>query len=142
MPPDSRKHIVRTWVLQVWGEGNFGLVDELIAPQYVYRAPGDLVAQGSEAITQVVGFFRTAFPDLTNTIDEQIEEGETVVTRGTSRGTHRAPFGGIPATGRSIAVPWVLISHFHGEKIVEDWEIFDQHGLLQQLGASPASAGA
>jgi predicted ester cyclase len=83
---------------------------------------------------------RTAFPDLSNTIHEQIVEGDMVVTRGTARGTHRAPLGSTPASHKSIAVDWVILSKFNGDQIVEQYQILDAFGMMQQISAQPAAA--
>jgi hypothetical protein len=50
-------------------------------------------------------------------------------------GTHRGPLGNMPATGKSVVVPWVLISRFDGEKIVEEWEV------LRRVGSDAATRG-
>lgn len=45
---------------------------------------------------------------------------------------------GIPAAGSSVQITGMFIFHFEGDEVVEQWEIFDQMGLLQQLGVIPA----
>jgi steroid delta-isomerase-like uncharacterized protein len=89
-----------------------------------------------------VQLFRTAFPDLHFTIEDEIAEGDTVVSRWTARGTHRGEFMGTPPTGRTIAVTGMDILHFVDGRIRENWAAFDALGLLQQLGAIPAPAAA
>lgn len=140
MSDEARKHLLRRWILEVWGGGNLSLVDQLVSPTYVYSAPGLGEFRGPNAIKELVSTFRTAFPDLTNTIEEQIAEAGVVVTRGTARGTHRAPLAGIAATGRSVTIPWIMISRFEGDRISNDFEVYDALGLMQQLGAIPAVA--
>jgi steroid delta-isomerase-like uncharacterized protein len=88
----------------------------------------------AETFPDVVTMFRTAFPDLNNTIEEQVVEEDVVVTRGTTRGTHRAALGEVPPTGKSIAVPWVVFTRFKDGRIVEDRELYDEHWLMKQLG--------
>jgi predicted ester cyclase len=63
-----------------------------------------------------------------------------VMTRGTTTGTHQGPFGEMPPTGKSISVQWVMVSRFEGDRIAEDFEVYDSLGLMQQLGAVPAPA--
>jgi predicted ester cyclase len=43
--------------------------------------------------------------------------------------------GNLAATGRKVSVPWVIITRFAGERISEDWELYDENGLLHQLDA-------
>ena len=45
---------------------------------------------------------------------------------------------GIPATGKTVAVPGVEIDRVVNGQIIEHWLVVDQMGLLQQLGAIPA----
>ncbi len=83
-------------------------------------------------------FYRRAFPDTQFVIDEQIAEGDRVMTRWTAHGTHKGEFPGIPVTGRKAEVSGVQVDRFVNGKIVETWSVFDQLGLMQQLGAVPA----
>jgi hypothetical protein len=67
-----------------------------------------------------------------------LAEGDRVVTRWTARGTHRGELMGIPPTGKPVTMTGITINRLEGGKVVEDWTVFDQLGLLQQLGAIPA----
>src|SRR5256885_7818598 len=109
MSDDAKKQMAQRWLTEVWGGGNLALVDQLVSPSYAYRTPTDGEVRGPEAIKGLVSTFRTALPDLTASIDEQVAEGDVVVTRGVARGTHRGELGGIAATGRSVAFPFIVI---------------------------------
>jgi|MudIll2142460700_1097286.scaffolds.fasta_scaffold847861_2 steroid delta-isomerase-like uncharacterized protein len=139
MEGEAMKATARRWILGIWDDGNVPLLDELASPAYSYSAPGRSDLKG-EAFRALVAEMQAGFPDKRNTIDYQIAEGNRVVTRGTTHGTHRGDFEGIAATGRRIAVPWVIITEFTGEKIASDWEIYDVFGVMQQLGVMPAGA--
>ena len=69
--------------------------------------------------------------------DEQIAEGDKVVTRWTGHGTHQGELAGIPATGKSSTVTGVAVDRIVNGKITESWGIFDEFGMMQQLGAIP-----
>lgn len=140
MAIDGKKQVVQRWITEAWGGVDLDLADELVAADYVFRAPGLPDAHGPEGIKGLIAMFRSAFPDLSNTIQEQIAEGGTVMTRGTTTGTHHGPFGEMPPTGKSITVQWIMVSRFDGDRIAEDFEVFDSLGLMQQLGAVPAPA--
>jgi len=136
MDSQALKDTTRRWIIEVWDNGNFGLFEEMAAENYTFFLPRpDQTERGS--FPDLLKGFRSAFPDLNNTIEEQFVEGSTVVTRGTTRGTHQAPLGEIPATGKSIEVPWMMITRFEGDLIVEDREIYDELGLMMQLGVIP-----
>jgi predicted ester cyclase len=130
MSTEANKALIRRFFAEVFNEGNLDAVDALW-----------IIGQeesGKQAVTNV----RTAFPDYHRTIEQQIGEGDTVVTRWTMRGTHRGPFTSrtlgrtIAPTGRSVAVPGVSIHRVADGRIVEAWVSGnDSIELLQQLGA-------
>jgi predicted ester cyclase len=84
--------------------------------------------------------YRTAFPDLMNTIHNQIAESDMVMTRGTARGTHLAPLEPVPASGKSVAVDWVILSRFDGDRIADEYEILDALGMMQRINPVPTPA--
>jgi predicted ester cyclase len=75
-------------------------------------------------------------------VEDQIAEGDRVVTRFTSRGTHKARFMGVEATGRELIWTGITIDHIVGGKIVESWANWDMLGMLQQLGIVVLPDGA
>jgi predicted ester cyclase len=96
------------------------------------QAPG---REGLKAFLATVLF--PAFPDQRWVPDEQISEGDKVVSRFTMFGTHRGDFMGIPATGKSVAVKGVVIDHVVDGKWKDSRILMDNLILLQQLGAIP-----
>ena len=139
MTPDTLKALARRWIVGIWDHADFQLFDELASEQYSYTAPGQGPMSG-RAFKDFVVAARTAFPDLENSIESQMAEGDVVVTRGTTRGTHLATFGDLAPTGKSITVPWVMFTTFAGGRIVGDSEMYDVLGMMTQLGAVPPSA--
>lgn len=89
---------------------------------------------GREGFKQFVLMYRSAFPDMHITIEDQIAEGDKVVSRWTARGTHQGELMGIPPTGKQATVTGINIERFANGKFVEEWSNFDALGLLQQLG--------
>ncbi len=78
---------------------------------------------------------RIAFPDLTATIEQQIAEGDRVVTRVTFRGTHLGTFRGVAPTGKPVAYMGIAIDRVRDGKIVEMWHLANMLELLVQIGA-------
>ena len=139
MGAEENKAIVRRIDAEVWNKGNLDLIGELIADDFVLTivgAPEQL--RGPQGFKEFVTSYRSAFPDLRITEDEQIAEGDLVVTRWTATGTHQGDLMGLPPTGKQATVSGIHVDRFAGGKAVESWGIFDQLGLLQQLGAIPA----
>ena len=77
---------------------------------------------------------RTAFPDLRISVEDQVAEGDKVVTRWRARGTHKGPFQGISPTGKRGEISGTIIDRIADGKIIECWSNSDDLGLLQQLG--------
>jgi predicted ester cyclase len=140
MSTESNKSISRRFWEEVFGMEKLELADELIAPGFSDTGPGATpgLPSGPEGSKMLVKIYRTAFPDLQFTVDEQVAEGDKVMTRWSAKGTHRGDLAGIPPTGKSVSVTGISIDRIAGGKIVETWGIFDQFGMLQQLGVIPA----
>jgi steroid delta-isomerase-like uncharacterized protein len=140
MSTEQNKSIVRRWVEEGWNKGNLTVVDQVYAPDYVQHESSPMPVTSSEALKQYVAGYRTAFPDLHATIDDLIAEGDKVVWRFTSTGTHDGPFMGIPPTGKHGVVPGIVIFRLENSRIAEAWVNIDALSLLQQLGVIPAPA--
>jgi steroid delta-isomerase-like uncharacterized protein len=127
----------------IWTTGDLDAADEFYAPDYVNHQhhdpadPRDL--RGVEAMKSFVTEFRSAFPDFHDSIDIQVAEGELVVTRFTSMGTHRGTFMGVESTNRELVWTGITIDRVSGGKIVESWANWDMMGMMQQLGAISSS---
>jgi predicted ester cyclase len=126
----------RVWE-EVVNKGDLSLVDEFIAPSYIYHGPMGMEYKGPAGLRQLITMFRTAFPDLHTTIDDMVAEGDKVATRITARGTHEGELMGIAPTGKKITFTGILITRWVGGKEVEAWEIPDMLGMMQQLGVMP-----
>jgi steroid delta-isomerase-like uncharacterized protein len=139
MLTETNKTVARRYIEEVWSKGNLAVLNEIIAKDYVSSGPGSLpgLPTGPEGAKQLVAVYRNAFPDLRFTIDEQIAEGDKVMTRWTGHGTHQGELVGIPATGKSTTVTGIAVDRIADGKIAESWLVFDQFGLMQQLGVIP-----
>jgi len=141
---EQNKGLARRVFEEIYNKGNRALVNELYAPNYVGHTPGDREHKGPEGYKQLVTMYRTAFPDLRFTIEDQIAEGDKVVTRWKLRGTHTGELIGelrnIPRkpTGKQMTVSGIAIHRIVGGKIVEQWTDWDVLSLMQQLGVIPA----
>lgn len=82
--------------------------------------------------------WHSAFPDEVTTFEDQIAEGDKIVSRMTSRATHAGEFHGIPPTGKKTTVTGVWIDRVADGRIVEHRGQVDMLGAMQQLGAIPA----
>jgi steroid delta-isomerase-like uncharacterized protein len=122
----------------VWEEGNIGLVDELVAPDYVNHNPGiPGQPESPEGIKAVVSMFRGGMPDLRVNIDDMIAEGDRVAVRYKIEGTHEGELFGVPPTGRRLSIESCTVEQVSDGKIREHWRVTDTLDMMQQLGAIP-----
>ena len=124
--------------LEVFNQGNFGLIDELIAPDFVehYAQPG--VPPTREGFKQFAMAYRSAFPDLRYTVEDSIEAGDKIVHRLTASGTMKGDLLGISASGTRATWTEIHIGRVVDGRLVEHWGVVDQLGMLVQLGVMPA----
>jgi steroid delta-isomerase-like uncharacterized protein len=140
---EQNKALVRRYNDDFWGKGDESLVEELFAETLVDHNPaGNDLPPGREGMRQALANFRTAFPDLTTSLEHLIAEGDKVVLRWRARGTHEGELMGIPATGKQVTLSGIDILRIENGKIAERWAEYDNLGLLQQLGVVPEMARA
>jgi steroid delta-isomerase-like uncharacterized protein len=132
---EKNKAVVRRYIDEVINGRNLRVAEELIAPGWVDHFAGEGSEPGLGGFKRAFLAFREAFPDVRFALDDIVAEGDKVVYRGTASGTHKGPFLGIPATGRSFSAAEVHIVRVVDGKIVERWGLFDIASMLQQLGA-------
>jgi predicted ester cyclase len=109
---------------------------------YISHFPGSPEPQDREARQQISQMFYAAIPDLQHTLEGIIAEVDKVVARLTGRGTHQEAFGDLPPTGKPIMFTGMRFYRMVDGKIAEEWANFDQLGLMQQMGAIPATGEA
>lgn len=114
-------------------------------PSGTFGAPGGIHLAGREASSYAMKWLK-ACPDGKLTVRNELISGPWVVEEVTFSGTHQgaldSPAGTIPATGRKLAVPVVLITRYDNDLAVEARVCFDQLDVLTQLGVMPTLAGA
>ncbi len=141
---EENKAVARRVVEELYNQGgNLDAADDLFAQNYVGHVAGFEDLHGAEAAKQFAATFREAFPDIQNTIEDMVAEGDKIVTRFSGRGTHQGEteaFG--PPTGNRAEVTGITIGQVADGKIVEDWTNIDALGLMQQLGLIPEAGQA
>ena len=138
---EENKAIVRG-IIEDFNHGHLDSVVELSAPDLINHSAPPGVPPTREGWKQLLAMFKTGFPDIHFQIEQLIAEGDLVMVRFTGHGTHQGELMGIPATGREVAFSGVVILRFANGKMVERWEQFDMMGMMTQIGAIPALAGA
>ena len=141
MGTEENKAIIRRFVEEIPNMGNLAAADELMAGGFTLHFPNMPPIEGAEAFNEIPTAIRTAFPDLVETIEELVAEGDRVVERFTLRGTHLGDFMGIPPTGKPVS--WTAMAFYRLEdgRIAECWVEANLLGLALQTGAASAARG-
>jgi steroid delta-isomerase-like uncharacterized protein len=127
---------------EAFNAGDLDKAVEVFAPNAVIHNSGAPDPLNVEGFKQFGGVFRAAFPDGRLSIEDLIAEGDKVVSRISYQGNHTGDMLGIPPTGKPVMVSAMIIDQFADGKIVESWRLFDQMGMMQQLGLVPAPGQA
>jgi steroid delta-isomerase-like uncharacterized protein len=106
-------------------------IDRQVAADFIDHGSPDIV--GPEGVKAHIKTLRSAFPDLSVTIEDMVAEGDLVAVRGTWRGTHQGEFRGVPAIGRKVEFGGMVFWRVSGGQIRERWGMIDMPSLMRQL---------
>lgn len=135
MVDDENKRLVRRYYEEVVTTGAIEEVPRFVSPDYVEVHDNKRYAIGIEGAKEHILGVRRTYPDLVLTAEQQIAEGEWVVTRITMRGTHSGEWQGIAPTGKSLEVTAVNIDRVVNGRIVEHGGAANLLGPLLEIGA-------
>jgi len=138
----DNKAIVRDFVEETINQGRIDATEKFVWEDVVEQVPFPGQGPGLEGLKDVLRGFRAGFPDIHFAIEEQIAEGDKVLSRFEWTGTHRGAFLGVPATGRSVKVWGMVTDRLVDGRIKETRILMDVLGLMMQLGAIPAPPSA
>jgi serine phosphatase RsbU (regulator of sigma subunit) len=133
MSVEENKAIFRRYAEEVGNQLNLEIVDEIFERYIAHQPDGSTLERGPEDVKRFHGEFHSAFTDFHISIEDQIAEGDKVVSHYTIRGTHQGDFRGLAPTGKEIALKGVTTFRFSPEgKVVETWDSYDQLSLMRQ----------
>jgi predicted ester cyclase len=140
MSAQQNRENMRRVLEEAFGQGKVEIVDEVLHPDFVCWDPNSEVGEirGADTIKGEIEYFHNAVPDLTYTVEDQVVEGDKVVSRYTASGTHRGEFFGVAGTGKRIEMTGINIDRFDERgRLVEEWPEYDLLGAMRQMGATP-----
>jgi len=137
---ESNKAIVREFIERVINGGEFEAAGEFMWEDVIERVPFPGQGERIEGVKDILRGMAKAFGWIW-IVEEQIAEGEKVVTRFVWTGTHQGDFMGIAATGETVRVWGMVVDRFEGGRIRETRIIMDSLGLMMQLGVMPGGPG-
>src|ERR687896_1322169 len=128
---EENKALVRHLFEEVYNRGNLDVADEVLAPDFAWKLPGK--DAGIEVYKQWIASQLAASSDLHFSIEEQVAEGEKVVTRLIGSGTHdQKEFGEFAPSGVRITIEAIIIHRMFEGKIVEERNKADFSPFWQQ----------
>jgi predicted ester cyclase len=120
----ENKLISRKLYEEVWNKRNFALLDAIMHQDHVNHNPSaPQLGTGPEAYANLVKLYAGAL-DTQFTVEDQVAEGDRVVTRWSVRGRY------------DVALTGIMIHRIADGKIMETWGNWDALGLMQQLKAA------
>ncbi len=134
MSTEENKALVRRFYEEI-DKGNLEAMDELVADDYIDHNPPPFpgLASGREGLKQAFKIFREATPGY-HRIEEQIAEGDKVVTCLTAYGKHEGDLPGAPRTGNDLKMTSITIHRIANGRLVEKWSEKDMRDFLMQIG--------
>jgi predicted ester cyclase len=135
------KALVHRWFEEVWNRGREEAIDELLHPDVLTLGLGlaDAPVHGPAEFKVFFYNMRRSIPDIHVTVDDVIVEGDKASVRITIEGTHGGEGLGVTPTGTRVRLAGVILTQWSNGQIIRAWNSWDQLGLLQQIGAIPAS---
>jgi predicted ester cyclase len=135
MSIDENKLLVRRYYEEIVNTGDVDRLAEFISPAYAEVHGNVTYPAGLEGAREHVLGVRRTYPDLHLTVEQQIAEGEWVVTRVTARGTHEGVWLGMRPTGKKLEMTAVNIDRVIDGRIVEHGGAADLLGPFLEIGA-------
>jgi len=133
---EQNKALARRWFEDLFSRGDLDAANEILRADFIDHLTHE-DERGLEELKHYVTIYRAAFPDIQDTIEDIVAEGDKVVIRWMSRGTHQGEFMGIPPTGRRVTFTGMRLFRIAENKIAESWVNIDERGLQDQLGTVP-----
>ena len=135
---EQHKSAARNFIEKGLNQKDITALDEYFSPRLTDHALPPGLPAGREGRKIFASVLLVAFPDLHVQLDDMVADGDKLVSRYTVHGTHEGELMGIPPTGKQVSVGGIAIDRFEDGQSVEHWEVFDQMGMMQQLGVIPA----
>lgn len=126
---EARKALARRWFEEVINQRNLDVIADIYSPDFHYHGPGGLELQGPDAVRKFAAAILAASNDRHAVVEQQVAEGDLIVTRFISTGHFTGPYRGMEPTGELWTTEGIVISRIVDGKILEDWEVFHNTGL-------------
>ena len=132
---EKNKLLIRRYIEEVVNTGNVDDLASFISPDYIESHDQTGQSSGLEGAKKHILGVRQTYPDLHVTVEQQIAEGDWVVSRITARGTHLGTWLGMKPTGKRVEFTGVNVDRVIDGLIVEHGGAANLLGPLLEIGA-------
>ena len=130
---EQNKDVIRNYFEQVWNKGELSNIEVLTPPEFIFHYQGQTLRATHEEHQEVVSYWLNGFPDYHVQLQDVLAEKDKVIARYYFTGTHKGEVLGIAPTGKTVKIGGMWICRVEDGQLVECWEEYDHHSLLQQL---------
>ncbi|RDI63308.1 ester cyclase [Nocardia pseudobrasiliensis] len=121
------------WIGELWNHGD-PAGGRVLSEHFFDHRPIDAFPNTKHGHVAMAIDWNQAFPDFRFVIEDVLVEGDKLVARYNSSGTHTGVLSGIPGTGRTVSLSGIDIMRFDAEdRLVEWWHNEDMYGLMRQI---------
>ncbi len=111
-------------------DGELNAIGDYFTHDYKVHITDRVLKGGHKLVRDTLSELQKSFPDMQVDLEILVEGEDRVAWQRTFRGTHKGKFKGFAASGLNIVWRDMVTSHFHDERIGEEWVITD---LAEQL---------
>ena len=129
---DRNRSMLARWFEEVWNQERPETIEELMGPECVIH-DGETKICGPGEFREFWEAQRAACSDIRITLHHMVGEDDVVVGRWSVTMKDRA-------TGRPLRTSGMSLVRFHEGRFAEAWQMWDKHGLMEQMKAVAAAA--
>jgi steroid delta-isomerase-like uncharacterized protein len=129
----ENRDLVRRFYAEAINERDPTACERLLTEDFVHNEE----TRGAAGQADTVAYFLRAFPDLHNSIELLLCEGDLVCAHQRWRGTHEGEFLGVEATHKLVSFTSTAVLRIEDDLIAEAWDVMDSLAFLTQAGAVP-----
>jgi len=133
----SNQDLVKRVTDEILNGKNLSVIDETMTNDFLYIDATIGTVTGRDVFKDLMTRFFVAFPDLVWTVEQEVSEGDTIVSRYSWTATNEGEYRSMPATHKKVTTQGVSINRISDGKLAETRMLRDDLGLLRQLGVIP-----
>ena len=122
-------------VFEALNAGQLDRIRDLVTEDFVdHGMPPGVVPPGPDGYIAVLSFV-TGTLETHYELHDIVAAGEMVAIRATGHGKHCSDMLGVPATGKTYAMPTMHLFKARDGRLAEHWGVRDEWSVLVQVGA-------